>query len=68
MDLTARDLQTEAKKNGHPWTMAKGFDTFCPIGTYLAKNMVPNQQQVDIWLKVNGQLRQKGNSRDMIFR
>ena len=29
--MTARDLQAEAKRSGSPWTLAKGFDTFCPI-------------------------------------
>lgn len=32
LDLTARDLQVEAKAKGLPWTAAKGFDTFCPVG------------------------------------
>ena len=31
IDVTARDMQNEAKKNGLPWTMAKGLDTFCPV-------------------------------------
>lgn len=32
LDLTARDIQAEAKKNGLPWTISKGFDTSCPVG------------------------------------
>ena len=32
LDMTARDLQAEAKKGGRPWSVAKGFDTFCPVG------------------------------------
>jgi acylpyruvate hydrolase len=31
LDLTARNLQDKAKKKGHPWTVAKGYDTFTPI-------------------------------------
>jgi acylpyruvate hydrolase len=31
LDLTARNHQDEAKKQGWPWTLAKGYDTFCPI-------------------------------------
>lgn len=47
--------------------MAKGFDSFCPVSAYLNRNALYNHQEVDMWLKVNGQLRQKGNTRDMIF-
>ena len=32
LDMTARDIQAAAKKKGHPWTVAKGFDTFAPLG------------------------------------
>lgn len=32
LDLTARDLQNEAKEKGLPWTISKGFDTACPVG------------------------------------
>jgi len=32
LDITARDLQWEAKRKGLPWTVAKGFDTFTPVG------------------------------------
>lgn len=35
VDMTARNLQDEAKKKGMPWSAAKGFDTFTPIGYYL---------------------------------
>lgn len=31
LDMTARNLQDEAKKKGHPWSTAKGFDTFTPV-------------------------------------
>ena len=34
LDLTARDIQSQAKKNGHPWSVAKGFDTFAPLGAF----------------------------------
>ena len=36
LDITARDLQSEAKKNGLPWSVSKGFDTFAPIGPIIA--------------------------------
>jgi len=67
LDMTARDLQDEAKKKGHPWTLAKGFDGACPIGTFIPKESVKDPHDLDLWLKVNGQLRQNGNTKDMHF-
>lgn len=61
-DFTARDLQ---KKDGQ-WTRAKGFDTFCPAGP-LVTNEVDPWKGVGIETRVNGELRQNGNTRDMIF-
>jgi 2-keto-4-pentenoate hydratase/2-oxohepta-3-ene-1,7-dioic acid hydratase in catechol pathway len=61
-DVTARDLQ---KKDGQ-WTRAKGFDTFCPVGPVIT-------DQVDPWAglgvetRVNGEVRQRGNTREFIF-
>lgn len=67
LDLTARDLQTEAKKSGRPWTIAKGFDTFCPVSTYIPATGILDPMNQEIWLKVNGEMRQKANTSDMIF-
>ena len=68
LDITARDLQSEAKKKGLPWSVSKGFDTFAPIGPRIALSDELDPENLDIWLKVNGDLRQKGNTRDMIFK
>ena len=68
IDVTARDIQNDAKKRGLPWSRAKGYDTFAPIGPRI---IPPNELSVDdleIWLKVNGEMRQRGNTRDMIFK
>jgi len=67
LDMTARDIQAEAKKKGHPWTVAKGFDTFAPLGEPVPAREVNNPQGLDITLKVNGEVRQAGNTEDMIF-
>jgi acylpyruvate hydrolase len=37
LDMTARDFQNEAKKKGHPWSLAKGFDTSCPVSDILTQ-------------------------------
>ncbi len=60
-DITARDLQ---QKDGQ-WTRAKSFDTFCPIGPRIVKNI--NTHNLDIQLKVNGKIKQKSNTENMIF-
>jgi acylpyruvate hydrolase len=68
LDMTARDIQSAAKKKGHPWTVAKGFDTFAPLGEIVAaKEVVSDPQKLSVELKVNGETRQKGSTADMIL-
>jgi 2-keto-4-pentenoate hydratase/2-oxohepta-3-ene-1,7-dioic acid hydratase in catechol pathway len=61
-DFTARDLQN---KDGQ-WTRAKGFDTFCPVGPLVTDGLDP-WAGVQVETRVNGQVRQLGNTRDFIF-
>jgi 2-keto-4-pentenoate hydratase/2-oxohepta-3-ene-1,7-dioic acid hydratase in catechol pathway len=61
-DVTARDLQN---KDGQ-WTRAKGFDTFCPLGP-LVTNEIDPWGGVGVTTRVNGEVRQDGNTRDFIF-
>ncbi|RUP46116.1 hypothetical protein BC936DRAFT_147343 [Jimgerdemannia flammicorona] len=67
IDMTARNLQAEAKKKGLPWSMAKGFDTFTPISDFIPKNDIPDPSDVNLWLKLDNVLKQQGNTSDMIF-
>ncbi len=60
-DVTARDLQFSDGQ----WTRAKGFDTFCPLGPWLVTDVDP--RALDVVARVNGQVRQHGNTRDMVF-
>ncbi|GAB4307169.1 MAG: fumarylacetoacetate hydrolase family protein [Methanobacteriaceae archaeon] len=60
-DVTARDLQRKDVQ----WTRAKSFDTFCPIGPCIETDLDPNHQKIS--LKLNGELKQKSNTRNMIF-
>ena len=60
-DVTARDIQ---KRDGQ-WTRAKSFDTFCPIGPRVVRDIDPGN--LDIQLRVNGEIRQKSNTKNMIF-
>ena len=66
IDFTARDLQASAKKKGHPWSVAKGFDQFAPISEFNPLNEI-NLQDQQILLTVNGETRQNGSTSDMIF-
>jgi 2-keto-4-pentenoate hydratase/2-oxohepta-3-ene-1,7-dioic acid hydratase in catechol pathway len=61
-DVTARDLQ---KKDGQ-WSRAKGFDTFCPVGPLVTDEVDP-ATGLGITTRLNGELRQDGNTRDLIF-
>ena len=67
LDITARDIQTEAKKNGWPWSIAKGFDTFAPISEVVLKEDLPNPNNIDISLKINGEIRQSSNTSHMVY-
>ena len=67
LDITARDIQTEAKKNGWPWSIAKGFDTFAPISEVVLKEDLPNPNNIDISLKINGEIRQSSNTNHMVY-
>jgi len=61
-DVTARDLQT---KDGQ-WSRAKGFDTFCPVGPIVTDEIDP-WAGIGVETRVNGTVRQQGNTRDLIF-
>lgn len=61
-DVTARDLQN---LDGQ-WTRAKSFDTFCPLGPKIVKDIDPNK--LDIKLILNGQIKQHSNTEQMIFK
>ncbi|KAI0822812.1 hypothetical protein BC628DRAFT_1340573 [Trametes gibbosa] len=67
VDMTARNVQEEIKSKCLPWTVAKGFDTFTPISSYIPKEQVADAANLSLTLKVNGAVKQDGNTKDMIF-
>ncbi|KAG9226513.1 hypothetical protein CCMSSC00406_0005820 [Pleurotus cornucopiae] len=67
VDMTARNLQDQVKKRGLPWSAAKGFDTFTPIGEFIAKSAIQDPHNLNLALKINGVVKQDGNTSDMIF-
>lgn len=66
LDMTARDLQTQAKKEGRPWSIAKGFDTSCPVGAFIPKEQLTDPHNLRLWCEVNGKIKQDGNTKDMV--
>ncbi len=64
-DVSERQFQLE---RGGQWDKGKGCDTFGPIGPYLATaDEVPDPQALNMWLDLNGERRQRGNTKTMIF-
>lgn len=67
LDMTARDLQTKAKEQRHPWSVAKGLDTFAPLGPFTAAASIPDPQNLRLRLTVNGEVRQEASTEKMMF-
>jgi fumarylpyruvate hydrolase len=67
LDMTRRDLQASAKRDGRPWDMAKGFDHSAPCGPLTRIEETGPLTQGAIRLLVDGELRQHGNIADMIW-
>lgn len=66
LDLTLRDRQARAKAKGQPWAVAKGFAASAPVSTFLpAEHLDP--ADLELSLRVNGELRQQGRTREMLF-
>jgi 2,4-diketo-3-deoxy-L-fuconate hydrolase len=65
-DVSERDFQL--KRSGSQWSKGKGCDTFGPVGPWLVTaDEVKDPQNLEMWLDVNGERRQTGNTRTMIF-
>jgi acylpyruvate hydrolase len=67
LDLTERTLQAKLKAKGSPWTLAKSFTNSCPLSDFFTVRSLEELKNLDISLTVNGKLRQKGNTAQMIF-
>jgi len=67
VDLTRRDIQQQAKELSRPWDWAKGFDASAPCSPIFPVEAVGHPAKGEIWLKVNGELKQRGDLRDLIW-
>lgn len=66
LDMTARDIQDQAKAKGLPWTLAKGFDFSAPVGKFYPKENFQDMKNINFHLDLNGKTVQQGNSGLMI--
>jgi len=67
LDMTLRDVQDVLKKKGHPWTLAKCFDTSAVISDFVLKKDYQLKVDEKLELKVNGDVKQSDSLRSMIF-
>lgn len=66
-DVTARDIARREAEGGHPF-LAKTLDTFAPMGPWMVtREAIPDPMHLRIQTRVNGEQRQDGNTRDMVF-
>lgn len=66
IDFTARDVQDQCKKKGHPWEIAKAFDGSAAMGRFLPLADLPDRSAIQFQLKKNGEVVQRGNTHDML--
>ncbi|PWW46337.1 fumarylacetoacetate hydrolase family protein [Melaminivora alkalimesophila] len=67
LDMTRRDLQAQMKQQGRPWCIAKGFDASAPVGPLTAAAEAGALDRAAIWLRVNGEERQRSDLGHMIW-
>lgn len=68
IDLTARDIQQECRKNSQPWTIAKAFDFSAPLSPeFIPLEQLGGLSDINFHMDLNGVTVQRGNSADMIF-
>jgi acylpyruvate hydrolase len=66
-DFTARDLQQECKEKGTPWEQAKAFDSSAALSKFVPIEKFKDVNNINFSMKLNGEIVQQGNSREMIF-
>ncbi|MFC5694964.1 fumarylacetoacetate hydrolase family protein [Pseudomonas sp. GCM10022186] len=66
LDLTLRDVQAKLKEKGLPWEISKSFDGACVLAPFVPGDAPESLDDIGIRLTINGEIRQDGNSRDMI--
>lgn len=68
LDLTARNVQAEAKKQGWPWDVGKGYDGFLPLSSFIPRDSVTDPYALELELQINGQTKQKAITGQMHYK
>jgi 2-keto-4-pentenoate hydratase/2-oxohepta-3-ene-1,7-dioic acid hydratase in catechol pathway len=66
LDLTLRDVQAKLKEKGYPWELAKSFDGAFVLAPFIPGDAIGDLGDIGIRLVIDGEVRQDGNSRDML--
>ena len=67
LDMTRRDMQGQAKKQGRPWETGKAFEHSAPCSALVPASRIGHPQDGAIWLKINGKTVQKGDINQLIW-
>ena len=67
LDVTARDVQSDLKKAGRPWTLSKGFRGSAVLSDFIPASAISDPDNIDFSLEINGETRQQGNTRHLVF-
>jgi acylpyruvate hydrolase len=67
IDLTARDLQEDARKAGLPWEISKAFDNSAPLSRFISRKEFPDINNIHFHLDLNGKTVQQASTKEMIF-
>lgn len=67
IDFTARDIQNKHQEKGLPWELAKAFDNSAVVSNFLPKTDFEDIKNLQFELNINGETRQKGNTKNLIF-
>ncbi|GAA5894299.1 hypothetical protein JCM8208_002399 [Rhodotorula glutinis] len=68
IDYTGRNMQDAVKAKGLPWSAAKGFDTFCPVGKFIPKSEIEDPHNLRLWYKINDSTKQDDSTGLMLYR
>lgn len=68
IDFTARELQRKLREEGMPWELCKGFDGAAAIGEWVSTDSLPNVQNLNFHLDINGKTVQSGCTCDMLYK
>lgn len=67
LDMTAMCELKAVREAGYPWSVAKNYDTFCPVSEIIDRKEIPDPDNVALWLKLNGEMKQDDNTKKMII-